>query len=257
MVIINRRWKPFSRKKWIVVVKDAPILNNWFNRKVKARSITNKLTKRMFLHPIWYKSSWAGRPKAEASPKVNMNIAEIFPSIPFCILTLSFFSSSRTMCIYFIKAAYDAAPGPDAQGECLLNYILTSFLYLSCSFSFSDMGCLKGNCLGNHAMCVSHALRMNHALPAGSIKIAITAALLLILFYTRIMMNWNETQKLHASLDDLISDAKFLPLMGLCVFLSRECGNFNEFERLVRYLWYSFLLVYIKGYIHRIFFVLT
>ena len=60
------------------------------------------------------------------------------------------------------------------------------------------MGCLKGNCLGNHAMCVSHALRMNHALPIGSIRIAITTALLLILFYTRIMMNWNKTQKLHA-----------------------------------------------------------
>ena len=39
-----------------------------------------------------------------------------------------------------------------------------------------------GNCLGNHAMCVSHAVRMSHDLPVGSIKIAIAAALLLILF---------------------------------------------------------------------------
>ena len=74
-----------------------------------------------------------------------MNVAEVFPSIPFCILTLSFFSSSRTMCIYFVKAAYNAAPGPDTQGECLLNCIPTSFLYLSYSFRFPNAGCLKGD----------------------------------------------------------------------------------------------------------------
>ena len=60
--------------------------------------------------------------------------------------------------------------------------ISTSFLYLLCSFFFSNVGCLKGNCLGNHAMCVSHAVRISHDLPAGSIRIAIAAALLLILF---------------------------------------------------------------------------
>ena len=34
------------------------------------------------------------------------------------------------MYIYVIKAAYDATPGPDAQGKYLLSYIPTSFLYL-------------------------------------------------------------------------------------------------------------------------------
>ena len=79
------------------------------------------------------------------------------------------------------------------------------FLPLSCIYSFrlSDAGCLKGNCLGNHAMCVSHAVRISHNLPADSIRIAIAAALLLILFLltiTNTMMILNGKPTSYASL---------------------------------------------------------
>ena len=61
-------------------------------------------------------------------------------------------------------------------------FLPLSYIY---SFRLSNADCLKGNCLGNHAMCVTHAARMSHNLPADSIRIAIAAALLLILFLLR------------------------------------------------------------------------
>ena len=65
-------------------------------------------------------------------------------------------------------------------------FLLLSYIY---SFRLFNTGCLKGNYLGNHVMCVSHAIcvsqavRINYNLLINSIKIAIIAALLLILFF--------------------------------------------------------------------------
>ena len=54
-------------------------------------------------------------------------------------------------------------------------------------------------------------------------------------------------------LDDLIFNAKSLPLLALSVFLPRECRSFNTLKRRVRYLWRCFLSVYIRGCINRVF----
>ena len=61
-------------------------------------------------------------------------------------------------------------------------FLPLSYIY---SFRLSKAGYSKvitpGNYLSNHVMYMSHAMCVSHNLPAGSIKIAITAALLLIL----------------------------------------------------------------------------
>ena len=123
----------------------------------------------------------------------------------YCIYLCQFLYIEDDVYIFSSEAVYYAAPGPDTQSKCLL-FCIPTFLYLSYSFQFSNAGCLKGNCLkgnclGNHAMCVSYAVRMSHNLPADSIKIAIAAAILLLILFllriTTIMMILNETTKLR------------------------------------------------------------
>ena len=50
---------------------------------------------------------------------------------------------------------------------------------------------------------------------------------------------------MYLSFDNLVSDARSLSLLALGISLPRECGNFNKFERCVRYLWCRLLLAYI------------
>ena len=126
-----------------------------------------------------------------------MNVVKVFPSVPFRILTLSFFYRGRY--VYILLRRY--------MMQCLGRIPRVSayslvFLTFSCIYSFRlfNTDYLKGNYLGNHAMCVSHAVRISYDLLASSIRIAITAALLLILFWTtRMMMILNEKPPSYAS----------------------------------------------------------